>query len=98
MVDGNELAVSVTPASAAKCERQVYSAGSVLPCFRMLPWLVGLVLFTAYPVIYSFYLSFTSYNIIQDPKWIGLENYRTMFNVDPLTWFNMPLWLLCLAI
>ena len=52
----------------------------------VLPWIVGLVLFTAYPVIYSFYLSFTSYNIIQDPKWIGLDNYTTMFNVDPLFW------------
>ncbi len=52
----------------------------------VLPWIVGLILFTAYPVIYSFYLSFTSYNIIQDPKWIGLENYQTMFNVDPLFW------------
>jgi multiple sugar transport system permease protein len=52
----------------------------------VLPWLVGLVLFTAYPVIYSFYLSFTSYNIIQDPKWIGLDNYRTMLDVDPLFW------------
>ncbi len=52
----------------------------------VLPWIVGLVLFTAYPVIYSFYLSFTSYNIIQDPRWIGLDNYNTMFNVDPLFW------------
>ena len=50
----------------------------------VLPWLVGLVLFTAYPVIYSFYLSFTSYNVIQDPRWVGLDNYQTMFNVDPL--------------
>ncbi len=54
--------------------------------FFVLPWIVGLVLFTAYPVIYSFYLSFTSYNIIQDPRWIGLDNYKTMFNVDPLFW------------
>ncbi len=52
----------------------------------VLPWLVGLVLFTAYPVIYSFYLSFTSYNIIQDPRWVGLDNYRTMLDVDPLFW------------
>lgn len=52
----------------------------------VLPWIVGLVIFTAYPVIYSFYLSFTDYNIIQAPHWIGLENYRTMFTVDPLFW------------
>lgn len=52
----------------------------------VLPWLVGLILFTAYPVIYSFYLSFTSYNIIQPPRWVGLENYQTMFSNDPLFW------------
>lgn len=52
----------------------------------VLPWIVGLLIFTAYPVIYSFYLSFTDYNIIQAPHWIGLENYRTMFTVDPLFW------------
>ncbi len=49
-----------------------------------LPWIVGLVIFLAYPVIYSFYLSFTEYNIIQPPRWIGIENYRTMFTIDPL--------------
>ena len=53
------------------------------------PWIVGLVVFLAYPVIYSFYLSFTNYNIIQSPNWIGLENYRTMFNVDPLFWTSV---------
>lgn len=52
----------------------------------VLPWIIGLVLFTAYPVIYSFYLSFTDYTIVQAPRWIGLENYRTMLTVDPLFW------------
>jgi multiple sugar transport system permease protein len=53
------------------------------------PWIVGLVIFLAYPVIYSFYLSFTEYSIIQPPRWIGLENYRTMFTVDPLFWTSV---------
>jgi len=55
----------------------------------VLPWLIGLVAFTAYPVISSFYLSFTDYNVVQSPHWIGLENYRTMFNVDPLFWTSV---------
>jgi multiple sugar transport system permease protein len=53
------------------------------------PWIVGLVVFLAYPVIYSFYLSFTEYSIIQPPRWIGIENYRTMFTVDPLFWTSV---------
>ncbi|HYI23966.1 MAG TPA: hypothetical protein VD767_01020, partial [Thermomicrobiales bacterium] len=54
-----------------------------------LPWILGLVIFLAYPVIYSFYLSFTEYSIIQPPRWIGLENYRTMFTVDPFFWTSV---------
>ena len=40
------------------------------------PFLLGFVIFTAYPMIASLYLSFTKYNIITAPTWIGLENYQ----------------------
>ncbi len=49
----------------------------------VLPWVISLLVFTAYPVLASFYYSFTQYSIVQDPKWIGLENYVTMFTADP---------------
>ncbi len=49
----------------------------------VLPWIISLLVFTAYPVLASFYYSFTQYSIIQEPKWIGMENYVTMFTVDP---------------
>lgn len=49
----------------------------------VLPWVISLLVFTAYPVLASFYYSFTQYSIIQEPKWIGLENYATMFTADP---------------
>lgn len=49
----------------------------------VLPWVISLIVFTAYPVIASFYYSFTQYSITQEPKWIGLDNYRTMFTADP---------------
>ncbi len=47
-----------------------------------LPWIFSLLLFTAYPVLASFYLSFTDYNILQPPHWIGLQNYTSMFAAD----------------
>lgn len=47
-----------------------------------LPWLLGLLIFTAGPMLFSVYTSFTDYNITTTPKWIGLENYRDIFN-DP---------------
>jgi len=45
----------------------------------LVPWLLGLFIWTFYPLVYSLYLSFTQYNIIQSPKWIGLRNYFVMF-------------------
>ncbi len=50
------------------------------------PWLLGLLIFTAYPVIAVAYLSFTNYNIIQSPQWVGLQNYHAMVTADPDFW------------
>ncbi len=50
------------------------------------PWIVGFLLFTAIPMAYSFYVSFTRYNIIRAPEWIGLRNYQNIFTNDPYFW------------
>lgn len=50
------------------------------------PWIVSLLVFTAYPVLASFYFSFTQYSVLNPPKWIGLDNFRTMFTKDPDYW------------
>lgn len=46
------------------------------------PWLVGLLAFTAGPILAVFYWSFTDYPILGAPTWIGLENYRRIFTAD----------------
>ena len=43
------------------------------------PWLAGLLVFTFIPMVYSLYLSFTNFDGISTPKWIGLDNYMRMF-------------------
>ncbi|MAT45034.1 MAG: spermidine/putrescine ABC transporter permease [Anaerolineaceae bacterium] len=49
-----------------------------------LPWIIGFLLFTFGPMMYSLITSFSNYNIIKPPEWIGFENYETMFTKDPL--------------
>ena len=53
------------------------------------PFLLGFLIFTAYPMIASLYLSFTKYNIITAPTWIGLENYQEAFFQDAQFWASL---------
>jgi multiple sugar transport system permease protein len=52
----------------------------------LLPWLIGLIVFWLGPIILSFALSFTEYDVISDPRFIGLANYQKAFFDDPLFW------------
>ena len=46
------------------------------------PWLVGLLVFTAGPLIASLVISFTKWPLLAPPKWVGLANYTRMFTDD----------------
>jgi multiple sugar transport system permease protein len=52
----------------------------------LLPWLVGFFCLTLGPTLSSLYLSFTDFNLLQSPKWIGFQNYVRMFVADPRFW------------
>jgi multiple sugar transport system permease protein len=52
----------------------------------ILPWLVGLVVWNAGPFLASLYFSFTDYNVLQPPEWVGLDNYVRMFTDDRQFW------------
>ena len=52
----------------------------------ILPFIIGLLVFTLIPFLTSLYLSFTEYNVLSPAKWIGLDNYKEMFFEDPLFW------------
>ena len=74
--------IAVRRPAASPLRRQETRAGLLF----ILPWIIALLVFTAYPTIATFYLSFTEYNIVQPPSWIGLDNYRTIFSEDPAFW------------
>ncbi len=48
----------------------------------MSPWIAGFLLLTAGPMVASLYFAFTDYNLFNSPKWVGFDNFTTMFD-DP---------------
>lgn len=46
------------------------------------PWVIGFLLFTLLPILYSFYISFTDWTMLQSPHIVWLKNYRDMYH-DP---------------
>lgn len=47
------------------------------------PALAGLAIFFLYPLVANVYYSFTRYNLLQAPEWIGWRNYSYLFTQDP---------------
>ena len=39
------------------------------------PWLIGFLVLTLYPMVYSLYLSFTDMNLTGQGKFVGVENF-----------------------
>src|SRR6266498_2563788 len=49
----------------------------------LLPWLIGFICFTAAPMVGAFTLSFTEWDIITPPEFIGWANFEHLYR-DPL--------------
>jgi multiple sugar transport system permease protein len=85
------VAATGTPATAASAERlrlrrraRWRRRGTVLAFLS--PWIVGFLIFFGYPIVYTAYLSFTHYDLLSPPRWIGLANYRYFFSDDARVW------------
>lgn len=46
----------------------------------ILPWIIGFVVFIAGPMVASFLISFMRWEIVTPPAWVGVEQYRKLFN------------------
>ena len=53
------------------------------------PWLLGFLVFTVGGFASSLWLSFTRWNIVTPPKWVGLANYDALLRRDPLFWTSL---------
>ena len=57
----------------------------------LMPWLLGLALFIVGPMMTSGFLSFTRYDVVNPPKFVGLKNFIEIFTKDRLFWPSMML-------
>jgi multiple sugar transport system permease protein len=66
----------------------------------MSPWLVGFTVFFAYPLVLSAFLSLTHYDLLSPPRWVGLANYRFLFEEDQQVWTAVrnTLWLMVIFV
>jgi multiple sugar transport system permease protein len=66
----------------------------------MSPWIVGFSVFFGYPLLDNLYLSFTHYDLLSSPRWIGLANYRYLFGGDQEVWpaVSNTLWFVGIAV
>ncbi|ASA21589.1 carbohydrate ABC transporter permease [Paenibacillus donghaensis] len=53
------------------------------------PWLIHFIFLEAGPMLASLYFSFTEWNMLSSPEWIGLSNYVFALTEDPLFWKSL---------
>ncbi|GCE30307.1 ABC transporter permease [Dictyobacter alpinus] len=62
------------------------------------PWLIGFLLLGLWPIIQTFYYSFTKFNLFNDPTFIGIKNYQDILTKDPIflqACVNMLIYVVC---
>jgi multiple sugar transport system permease protein len=69
------------PGAASIKRRRTLTAYAMLS-----PAILGLLIFFVYPLLASIYFSFTRYDLLSAPQWIGLRNYTYLFTQDPKVW------------
>lgn len=55
----------------------------------ILPWIIGFLIFTAGPLLFSLGASFTNYNITSQMDFIGFRNYEKLLVDDQLFWTSL---------
>ncbi|MBD2082596.1 sugar ABC transporter permease [Leptolyngbya sp. FACHB-17] len=69
------------------------------PYLFLLPALIVLGITVFYPALQAFYFSFTRYDLITEPQWIGWANFKRL-STDPVFWQtlrNTILYLVCVV-
>lgn len=55
----------------------------------ILPWMIGFLVFQLYPLFVSLLYSFSDFNMMKSPTFIGIKNYIYMFTKDDLFWQSL---------
>ena len=98
------IAPSADEAARARSRRRASRRNTGSALLFLSPWIIGFLVFTAWPLIYSAYLSFTDYDVINDPTFVGFDNYARLLedpkialalaNTAYFTFIQVPLYVL----
>lgn len=77
---------AVVPGSNGSFMRGQWAGGWICAS----PWIIGFIIFGGGPMLFSLFISFTRYDIINPAEFTGLENYSRMLGDDPLV--GLSLW------
>ena len=74
------MVASATPVQTIRKKQffRLGHRGGLAGYFFVAPSVIFLLLFVIYPIAMSFYYSFTFYDLMKEPTWTGLTNYRTL--------------------
>ena len=64
----------------------------------LLPWLAGFLLLTLGPTLASLVLSFTNFDLIGTPRYVGTANYVRIFTADAKFWTSLKVTFLYVAL
>ncbi|MGB7340715.1 MAG: sugar ABC transporter permease [Phototrophicaceae bacterium] len=79
----NELTQDLEAGYKKRQRRQLFIAyGFIIPAMSFL------IVFLFIPLFAAIYLSFTSYDLLTAPEWVGMANYTRLFE-DPLFWHGL---------
>ncbi|MFD2654976.1 carbohydrate ABC transporter permease [Gracilibacillus thailandensis] len=62
--------------------------GKFAPLFFVGPHIILFIVFILIPSIYGMYASFTNWNLIGSPEWVGLDNYKTILANSDSTFYS----------
>ena len=62
--------------------KQIYKKRDYMAFVFLAPWIIGFLVFQAYPFLASAVYSFTDLSMLKEYKFIGLKNYQQIFTRD----------------
>lgn len=80
-----------SPALAKRPSRRRTGGAGIAPWLFISPWILGFLIFTLGPLIFSFVMSLHDWPVVGKRTFIGLDNYTTMLRDDPQ--FRDSLWI-----
>ncbi len=60
-------------------KKRIKSGENLIGYTLIAPWILGILCFQLWPILHSFLMSFTNYNLLNTPAFIGVGNYQKMF-------------------